>query len=135
MATPSVGHSFRMDHRDGSQRWEALLTGPLLDHLRTRSGAGLGRADTAVVGISMGGMGGLRLALKRPDLFVAVAALEPGIEPVLAFGDIEPRDRFWRDDSLFEEIYGSPVDAEYWAANNPATIAAADPARPGWAYR
>lgn len=129
VATVSAGRSFYMDYRDGSRRWEAVLAGPLLDHLRDTSAASSGRENAAIVGISMGGMGGLRLAFKHPDVFCAVAALEPGIEPAHKFSAVEARDRFWRDDALFEEIYGSPVDDDYWAANNPATIAARDPGR------
>jgi S-formylglutathione hydrolase len=127
VVTVSAGRSFYMDYRDGSERWETLLAGPFLDHVRQRFGTSTGRRDTAVVGISMGGMGGLRLAFKHPDVFGTAVALEPGIEPVLAFRDIEWQDRFWRDDSLFHQIYGSPVDEAYWAENHPATIASRRP--------
>lgn len=58
-----------------------------------------------------------------------MASQEPGIEPALAFDDIKLRDRYWRSDELFQEIYGKPVDKAYWADNNPATIASRDPAR------
>ncbi|NBC23902.1 MAG: hypothetical protein GVY21_10540 [Gammaproteobacteria bacterium] len=79
-------------------------------------------AGTLVGGISMGGMGSLRMAFKHPGRFAAVAALEPGIEPVLSFDEIELDDRFWRSRTLFEERYGKPVDRAYWQANNPASI-------------
>jgi S-formylglutathione hydrolase len=118
-----------MDYRDGTERWETLLSGPFLDHVRQQFGTSTDRRDNAVVGISMGGMGGLRLVFKHPDVFGTIAALEPGIEPVLAYGDIELQDRFWRDDALFQKIYGSPVDADCWADNNPATIATRGPER------
>ena len=127
VVTPSAKRSFYMNYRDGSQRWEDAIVNDLIAHARDRHGASPDVA--AVCGVSMGGMGALRIAFKHPDLFKAVGAMEPGIEPVLRFGDIELRDRFWRDDSLFESIYGSPIDEEYWAANNPATIAANDPVR------
>ena len=74
-------------------------------------------------------MGSVRIAFKHPELFQAVASQEPGIEPSLSFDEIRVRDRFWRSDELFETIYGSPVDKSYWAANNPANIAARDPDR------
>ena len=127
VATVSAGRSFYMDYRDGSERWESLLAGPFLEHVREVANATSGRRSTAICGVSMGGMGGLRLAFRHPSVFGAVAALEPGIEPVLAFADIETRDRFWRDQSLFERIYGTPVDEQYWAASNPATIATRQP--------
>ncbi|HZU71513.1 MAG TPA: alpha/beta hydrolase-fold protein [Acidimicrobiales bacterium] len=129
VVTPSVQRSFYMDYRDGSHRWETLLTGPFLAHIRAATDASADRGSTAICGISMGGMGGLRMAFRHPELFGAVAALEPGIEPALRFADIELRDRFWRDDNLFQEIYGSPVDEDYWADTNPATIASRAPER------
>lgn len=122
VVTPSAGRSFYMDFRDGSQRWETFILKELLPHLHDTYLVSNDPRKTLIAGISMGGMGGLRLALKYPNRFGAVAALEPGIEPVMAYDDIELRDRFWRAEALFEQIYGSPVDREYWKQNNPANI-------------
>jgi S-formylglutathione hydrolase len=124
VVTPSAGRSFYMDYRDGSQRWEAFILHELLPHLHDTYPVSNDSRKTLITGISMGGMGGLRLALKYPNRFGAVAALEPGIEPAMAYDDIELQDRFWRAEALFEQIYGSPVDREYWKQNNPANIVA-----------
>lgn len=124
IVTPSVTpRCFYMDYRDGSQRWESFLLGPFLEHVRTRFNVRSDRRGTLVTGISMGGMGALRLAFKHPDVFGAVAGLEPGISPVDDWKDLRDKHRFWRGDALFESIYGKPVDREYWNANNPATLA------------
>ncbi len=118
--TPSVRRSFYMDYRDGSQKWETLLTGPFLEHLRkTYKVAG----KPYLFGISMGGMGALRMGFKYPERYAAVAALEPGIDPALKWSEVQPRHRFWRSQRLMETIFGKPFDAAYWEANNPATIA------------
>ena len=129
VVAPSVQRSFYMDYRDGSQKWETVLTGPFLAHIRAQFRVTAERRGLYLLGISMGGMGGLRMAFKHPELFAGVAAMEPGIEPALAYRDIKLEDRFWRSDELFGEIYGSPVDEDYWAVNNPATIAQKDPRR------
>ncbi len=129
VVTPSVERSFYMNYRDGSRCYEDAIVSDLLPTVRSAYATADDRASTAICGISMGGMGGLRLAFKHPEVFGTVAALEPGIEPVLAYADIETHDRFYRDDALYEQIFGSPVDEEYWAANNPATIAQRDPLR------
>ncbi len=126
---PSAGRSFYMDYKDGSQKWEQFIVNDLLGHMRKDYNVAKGREGTLITGISMGGMGSLRIAFKHPDKFQAVASMEPGIEPALAYKDIQLRDRFWRDQSLFETIYGKPVDEAYWAANNPATIAKTNPER------
>lgn len=129
VVTPSADRSFYMDSRDGRARYESAILGPLTDEVVRTWGVATERATTVALGISMGGMGVLRLGLKHPLRFAGVAALEPGIEPVLDFADIALEDRFWRDDALFERIYGSPVDHPYWRANNPASIVADDTAR------
>jgi S-formylglutathione hydrolase len=124
---PSAGRSFYMNYRDGSQKWETFVVEDLLAWMRKGYNVPKGREGTLIIGISMGGMGSLRIAFKHPDKFQAVASMEPGIEPALAFKDVKLRDRFWRDDALMESIYGKPVDEAYWAANNPATIANTHP--------
>lgn len=125
---PSVTErGFYMNFRDGSERWEDFITGPFLDHLRTTYPATTDPKRTFLMGASMGGMGSLRMAFRYPDRFGAVAALEPGIEPVLAFGEIRMKHRFWRGDDLLQQAYGKPVDEAYWAANNPASMAVANP--------
>jgi S-formylglutathione hydrolase len=129
VVTPSCRRSFYMNFRDGSERWEDVVLGPIVDAARRDHGATDDPARTAVAGISMGGMGALRIAFKHPERFAAVVGMEPGIEPALSFGEIDLEDRFWRDDALFEQIYGAPVDEAYWAENNPANLVLADPAR------
>ena len=126
---PSAQRSFYMDYRDGSQKWETFVVTDLLDYMRAHTNVVKGRQGTFITGISMGGMGSLRMAFKYPQLFQAVASQEPGIEPALAFDDITPRDRFYRSDALFEEIFGKPVDKAYWALNNRQASSPADPER------
>lgn len=126
---PSAGRSFYMDYRDGSQKWETFIVNDLLAKMRKDYNVVKRREGTLITGISMGGMGSLRIAFKHPDIFQAVASMEPGIEPALTYKDIKLRDRFWRDDALFQTIYGKPLDEAYWAENNPATIANNNPDR------
>ena len=124
VVTPSVTpRSFYMNYKDGSEKWETFLIGPFLQHLRDRFNVRSDHRGTMITGISMGGMGSLRLAFKYPDLFGAVAALEPGIEPISDYKEMRMKHRFWRGDNLLTAIYGDPVDRDYWNANNPATIA------------
>jgi S-formylglutathione hydrolase len=127
VVTPDCDRSFYMDYKDGSQRYETLLTGPFLEHLRKTYKLRPGRQGAYLFGISMGGMGALRMGLKYPDKFGGLAALEPGVDPVLKWKDILPRHRFWRAQDLMEAIFGKPFDAAYWEANNPATIANDNP--------
>ena len=55
--------------------------------------------------------------------------MKPGIEPALAYDYITLRDKFSRPDTLIKQIYGDPIDKDYWAANHPTTIIKKDPSR------
>jgi S-formylglutathione hydrolase len=130
VATPSVtSRCFYMDYRDGSEKWESFLIGPFRKHLQQTYNTSSDPKKNLLMGISMGGMGSLRIGFKHPELFGGLAAMEPGIEPILHWKDMQPRHRFWRDDSLFEAAFGKPVDPAYWEANNPASVAKASPAK------
>ena len=122
MATVTA-RGFYMDFKDGSERWESFILGPFLDHLRKRYKVSSQASHTFLTGISMGGMGSSRMAFKYPERFGAVAIMEPGIEPILEFSEMRLKHRFWRSNALLEKAYGKPVDPQYWAANNPATLA------------
>lgn len=126
VATPSCQRSFYLDRFDGKQQWETFLLEELLPALRQRYPVDPRRAGTLVSGVSMGGMGGLRLAFKYPERFAAVAVLEPGIEPALCFAEVPLRDRLYRDRETMQERYGEPIDEAHWQANNPANIARAN---------
>jgi len=122
--TPTVSQrSSYMNFLDGSERWEDALLGPFMQHVRQRHGASSARRSTLICGPAMGGLGSLRFAFKHPGLFAGVAALGPGIEPVLDYAEIELRDRFWRSEETMKHAYGSPIDHEYWRANHPTAIA------------
>jgi S-formylglutathione hydrolase len=106
-------------------RGETFVSGPFLEHLRSAYDVIKEPAGTLLMGISMGGMGGLRMAFRNPECYRAVVALEPGIDPALEWKDLRPEYKFYRPQELFEEIYGRPVDEAYWAANHPASMVAA----------
>jgi S-formylglutathione hydrolase len=126
---PSAGRSFYMNFRDGSQKWEDFVMKDLLLYMRKNFNVVHGREGTFITGFSMGGMGSLRMAVKYPEVFQAVASQEPAIEPALAYDDVTLRNQITRPDTLIKQIFGDPIDKDYWAANNPATIIKGDPSR------
>jgi S-formylglutathione hydrolase len=123
VVTPSAGRSFYMDYKDGSQKWETFLITEFLDHLRASYKVSRERKATLLFGISMGGLGALRLGFKYPEKFGGLVAMEPGIDPVLRWKDLSSRYKFYRGPDLMETIFGKPFDEGYWEANNVATIA------------
>lgn len=126
IAVPESGRSFWVDAIDGSARWESFLLDSFLTELRATAGVDPTPAATALIGVSMGGMGVLRLAFRNPELFAAVAALEPGIDPALRWADVDPNHNFLRNEKLYEQFFGSPVDAAFFEANHPPAMALAN---------
>lgn len=127
---PSVTErGFYMNFRDGSEKWEDFIVGPFIDHLREAYPVSTSAGRMFITGVSMGGMGALRIAFRQPTEFGAVAALEPGIEPIARFEDMQPKHRFWRSDALLQQAYGNPIDAAFWRHNNPASMVMDNPSK------
>ena len=123
IVTPDAHRSLYMDYRDGSQKWETWIVGEMIPDVRRRFHVSADRKQTVVTGISMGGLGSLRLGFDHPEVFGGLAALEAGIEPALSFDDVKMRNRFQRNDAFFRSIFGDPVDKAFWKKANPANMA------------
>lgn len=125
-STPTAGRSFYMNYRDGTQSWETAFMDVYLPALMRKFRIS-DRNNVVICGISMGGMGSLRLAFKHPDRFGAVAAMEPAIEAALTWQAVAPIDKFYRADQYAVKFGNPEVDADYWRANHPTALAAANP--------
>lgn len=116
---------WHLNYIDGSELWEDF-TFEFIDHIRSRYNIGEGPNNLYLTGISMGAMGALRLVLKYPDKFAAVAAQEGIVNPVLKYDDLQPRNYAFQHNTPPEEQarrWGWPVDRAYYRANNHANIA------------
>jgi S-formylglutathione hydrolase len=120
------GRTEYMDFKDGSEKWYSFVVGPFLDHMRREYNVSREGKRTVVGGVSMGGLGALRVGLRNPGKFAALAAWEPGIMPAIHWKDVKPRNRFVYSDQFLEKVYGRPFDATFWEGNNPAGIVKAN---------
>ncbi len=114
---------FYMDFKDGSAKWETLIAGPFRQFIQQTYNASSDPKKNLLMGGSMGGEGTLRIGLKFPDRFAAIAALEPGVQPAFHWRDVTPRMRYWISDAQYQAAYGRPFDATYWEANSPVNLA------------
>ena len=96
--------------------WDGLLADEFIPQLREACKVS---EATVVAGISGGGYGALKLAFARPDLFTAVAVMQPMLEPGWRESDVGPRNR------LHHTAVGS-LDTAVWEENNPANRARAN---------
>jgi len=90
-------------------------------------GAGGSRGRRSVWGISLGGYGALKMALRHPEVFGRVAALAPWVQP-LDWDDYE-RNRTWWSRRLLGPVFGASREESRFEVNDLYRIAAsADPA-------
>lgn len=118
------GNSFFLNGPQG--RYEDLVTRDLLGHVEATYRVARGRGTRALLGVSMGGYAALRIALKEPSLFAAVATHSAMLltKPP-AREDGAGR---WHMDA-FQRAFGDPIDAALWSASDPLRLARAADAK------
>jgi S-formylglutathione hydrolase FrmB len=111
--------------------FEDLVTKDLLSHLEATYRIRTDRAGRAITGVSMGGYGAMKIALKDPSRFGVVATHSAAILPpeldrlVEEFPFVSGRGA-----ALLAAIFGDPVDEERYRAENVLALAASiDPER------
>jgi len=115
VVAPGGPGSWFSDSFDGRRRWEEFLTRDFLREIQTRYRVLAGPAARGITGISMGGYGAVKIALKHPDLFGAVSSLSGALIP------IRPEDirRYgWITRLTLKRVFGNPPDARTLAAND-----------------
>jgi S-formylglutathione hydrolase FrmB len=81
LVMPEGGSSYYTNALDPAQdRYEDYVTHDLIADVEQRFPAAPGRANRAIVGLSMGGFGAVKIALRRPDLFSFVGGLSSAID-------------------------------------------------------
>jgi S-formylglutathione hydrolase FrmB len=125
VAIPFGAISFYTNTRDGSQKWEDMIVTEFIPMIESAYRVNSSRATRGISGISMGGYGALKLAMKHPDLFGSVSAHSAVlIQDLAAVQSIPGRPgRMQQMTALFDKIYGINQDLTYWEANNPMTLA------------
>jgi len=105
-------------------RYEDYVVGDLIRDVEARFPAATGRSNRAIIGISMGGFGAVKLSLKHPELFAFAGGLSSALDvPTRPFSF--KRIGQWRE---HRSIFG-PWNGPIQRANDPFTLArAADPA-------
>jgi enterochelin esterase-like enzyme len=105
--------SFYSDSADGQWPVESSIVSELIPHIDATYRTEAVRGSRAIQGMSMGGFGALKLALKHPDLFSSVVAFAAGLrEPE----EMEDAERI----KVLERIFGG--DPANFLANCPKTL-------------
>jgi len=125
VACYSARGGWHLNYRDGSEQWEDFAF-EFMRFMQETYNTNPAPSHNYLTGISMGAMGSLRLTLKYPERFGAVAAMEGIVNPVLNYDDLQPRNFGMQHNLPPEEQtkrWGWPVDRDFYHANNHANIA------------
>ena len=119
VVTADGSNSFYVNGAGGA--FEDMIAKDLVDHVEKTYRTVSGREGRALFGVSMGGYGALRLGLNYPDRFLAVATHSAMVlEKIPTAEDGARRGQM----AAFNRIFGDPIDAALWAANDPLQLAA-----------
>jgi S-formylglutathione hydrolase FrmB len=117
------GNSFFVNGPKGA--FQDLVTRDIVAHVEATYRVLPGRSHRALLGISMGGYGALRIAFAEPAGFVAVATHSA----MLLDGPPDAGGGAGRGQlAAFHAVFGDPIDKTRWEAANPLLLAGrADP--------
>ncbi|MFO1078326.1 MAG: alpha/beta hydrolase-fold protein [Planctomycetota bacterium] len=105
---------------------EDVIVGDLLEQLQKKYRLATDRKQRALMGESAGGFGALKIAMRHPGVFGAVAAHSAAILPA------DPKDLAGMTENIvmrslrggLAQEFGDPIDAAKWAAHMPMALAA-----------
>jgi S-formylglutathione hydrolase FrmB len=115
VVAPGARGSWFSNSVDGKRRWEEFLTGDLLREMERRYRVVPGRTGRAITGISMGGFGAVKIAMKHPDLFGSVSSLSGALIPI-RLSDL--RRYGWVTRLTLKRVFGKHPDPRALAAND-----------------
>lgn len=124
---PNGDRSFYTNHHDGSLRYEDFIVEELPAYVESRYRVKASPGARALAGTSMGGYGALKIAMRHPERYAAVAAHSPIVFPVANPLDAPASARQSRQfqylSQVFAVVYGNPFDQAYFDENNPIVLA------------
>lgn len=101
--------------------YEDLITVDLSEHVEKTYRVAKGRHQRALMGVSMGGYGALKIAFKHPQMFGVVAAHSAAVmprDPALLEEKFPWLKRWGGGQRLARSLFGDPLDQERWDAEN-----------------
>jgi S-formylglutathione hydrolase FrmB len=121
IVAPDGGRSFYINSRDGKVRYEDFFIREFLPYIESHYRVRAEKKSRGITGVSMGGYGALRFALRYPNLFVAVSAHSA------ALIDTPPNIKVSSDQGAavaaeLGKAFGSQVDVAFWKRESPFTM-------------
>lgn len=127
LVAPFGGRSSFWTNGKETGRYEDLVTKDLLAEITRTLPVAKERGQRAIAGVSMGGLGALKIALRHPELFQAVSAHSAALfppDPERLGPRFQAAYERWGERMGLDQIFGRPIDGAIWRANNPLAQAA-----------
>jgi S-formylglutathione hydrolase FrmB len=126
LVMPEGDESYYVNSAGRAQdRYEDYIVNDLITDVESKFPTAVGRANRAIIGVSMGGYGAVKLALSHPELFVFAGGISPAIDVPSRPFSIK-RIQQWRHHSSIFGPWGSQVRRN----GDPFVLArSADPAK------
>jgi putative tributyrin esterase len=126
LVMPEGDESYYTNSADRPQdRYEDYIVADLIADVEAKFPAAVGRAHRAIVGLSMGGFGAVKLALRHPEVYAFAGGLSSAIDVPNRPFSIKRMQQWWHHRSIF-----GPAGSSTQQDNDPFVLArSADPAR------
>ena len=121
MIHPDGQNSLYTDSHDGNGNYESYIHHDLVQEVQQKYRVRIDRMGRAIGGVSMGGYGALKIAMRHPEFYASVAATSPivflGEDPfsVLRSNPSRRSANFLR---LVEQTFGNPTNKSHWKENS-----------------
>ncbi len=131
LVMPEGESSYYTNAADRPQdHYEDYIATDLIADVEKQFPAVPGRANRAIMGISMGGFGAVNLALKHPDLFIFAAGISSALDVPSRPFSIKRIQQYRQHAAIF-----GPWKSEHRRTNDPYVLArSADPAKTPYLY-
>ena len=122
LVAPEGKRSFYINSANGKMPYSDFFLQEFIPYIEAKYRVRPGQKGRAITGVSMGGYGALKIAMKHPDLFGSASAHSAVLLQDLSAAKVSAG-RLQRFQAMFDKIYGINQDLTYWEANNPLTLA------------
>ena len=127
---PDGENSLYTDSLDGTGKYETYIRRDLIAEVEKNFRVQTGRPGRALGGVSMGGYGALKIAMRHPREFASVS----GTSPIVFLGE-DPSNSLTNRESrrggyvlrLIGSTFGDPFNREHWRANSLEVLARTTP--------
>lgn len=122
IVSPTGGASFYVNRADGSAGYEDHVTQEVRLFIEERYPVRADKGGRAIGGISMGGYGAMKIAMRFPEIYGSASAHTPFLVKALPSADrTDMRSR--RFYNIFKAVFGDPPSVELWKQNDPFELA------------